>query len=96
VIEAPLEAQAVRVNTGRMAVADTLVAQFERMVRRDGGELSLLGVEDGVIRVGYRMGADPTCEEGACILPHLELQDLMNETVARRAPELKVVVQLLS
>ena len=77
-------------------VADTLVAQFERMVRRDGGSLTLLGVEDGVIRVGYRMGADPTCEDGACILPHLELQDLMNETAARREPGARVVVQLLS
>jgi Fe-S cluster biogenesis protein NfuA len=79
-----------------MALAETLVAQFERMVRRDGGSLSLLGVEDGVIRVGYRMGADPTCEDGACILPHLELQDLMNETAARREPGAKVVVQLIS
>jgi hypothetical protein len=26
-----------------MALADTLVAQFEHMVRRDGGALSLLG-----------------------------------------------------
>jgi hypothetical protein len=79
-----------------MALADTLVAQFERMVRRDGGELSLLGVEGGVIRVGYRMGADPECESGACVLPHVELQQLMNETVARRDPSMKVVVQLVS
>lgn len=79
-----------------MALADTLVAQFERMVRRDGGALTLLGVEDGVIRVGYRLGADPACEGGACVLPHLELQDLMNETAARREPGARVVVQLLT
>jgi Fe-S cluster biogenesis protein NfuA len=79
-----------------MALADTLVAQFEHMVRRDGGALSLLGVDGGVIRVGYRMGADPTCENGACVMPHVELQELMNETVARRDPGLKVVVQLVS
>jgi hypothetical protein len=79
-----------------MALAETLVAQFERMVRRDGATLTLLGVEDGVIRVGYRMGADPTCDDGACVLPHLELQDLMNETAARREPVAKVVVQLVS
>jgi Fe-S cluster biogenesis protein NfuA len=79
-----------------MALADILVAQFERMVRRDGGSLTLLGVEDGVIRVGYRLGADPTCEDGACVLPHIELQDLMNETAARREPGAKVVVQLLA
>jgi Fe-S cluster biogenesis protein NfuA len=77
-------------------VADLLVAQFSRMVARDGGALSLLGIDSGVIRVGYRAGADPTCEGGTCILPHLELQDLMNETVARRDPGLKVVVQPVS
>ena len=73
-----------------------LVGQFDRMVRRDGGELSLLAVEDGVIRVGYRLGADPTCESGACVLPHLELEQLMNETAARRAAKMRVVVELLS
>jgi hypothetical protein len=77
-------------------VVEPLISQFARMVRRDGGSLSLLGVDDGVIRVGYRMGVDPTCENGVCIMPHLELQDLMNETVARRAPDMKVVVQLVS
>jgi Fe-S cluster biogenesis protein NfuA len=76
-------------------VADTLVAQFERMVRRDGGELSLLGVEGDVIRVGYRTGTDPGCPEGVCVLPHLELQQLMGETLARRDPGLRVVVELV-
>jgi hypothetical protein len=78
------------------ALAETLVAQFQRMVRRDGGDLALLGVDDGVIRVGYRMGSDPTCTEGVCIMPHLELQALMNETVERRAPGTRVVVELVS
>jgi len=77
------------------SVADTLVAQFERMVRRDGGQLSLLGVEDDVIRVGYRAGADPNCADGACVLPHLELQQLMGETLARRDPALRVVVEVV-
>jgi len=77
-------------------LAETLVAQFGRMVRRDGGALSLLGEDGDVIRIGYRLGVDPTCEEGVCIMPHLELQDLMNETAARKAPGVKVVVQLLS
>jgi hypothetical protein len=77
------------------SVADTLVAQFERMVRRDGGELSLLGVQGDVIRVGYRAAADPTCADGACVLPHLELQQLMGETLARRDPALRVVVEVV-
>ncbi len=76
--------------------AEAVLAQFEHMVGRDGGILSLLGVQDGVMRVGYRLGADPTCENGACVMPHLELQELMNETLARRNPPMQVVVQLVS
>ncbi|MCL4716426.1 MAG: NifU family protein [Hyphomonadaceae bacterium] len=75
-------------------LAETLVAQFERMVRRDGGEISLLGVEDGLIRVGYRPGSAEECESGACVLPHLELQTLMRESLARRAPEMRLRVEL--
>ena len=77
------------------SVADTLVEQFDRMVRRDGGELSLLGVEGGLVRVGYRVGVDATCTDGSCVLPHLELQQLMGETLARRDPALRVVVEVV-
>jgi hypothetical protein len=71
------------------------VAQFERMVKRDGGSLTFIGVEGDEIQVGYRMGVDPTCEDGVCVMPHLELQDFMNEAVARRAPDKRVVVRPL-
>jgi hypothetical protein len=76
--------------------AETLVRQFDRMVKRDGGSLSLLGADGKVIRVGYKPGVDPTCDEGSCILPHLELQQLMAETLARRTKEVRVVVELVS
>ena len=76
--------------------AETLVRQFDRMVKRDGGSLSLLGAEGEVIRVAYKPGVDPTCDEGSCILPHLELQQLMAETLARRTKEVRVVVELVS
>ena len=66
-------------------VVDTVVDQFARMVSRDGGDLSLLGVEGDVVRVGYRMGADPDCTDGVCVLPPLEVQQLMDETLARTA-----------
>jgi Fe-S cluster biogenesis protein NfuA len=77
-----------------MDIAATLVSQFDRMVKRDGGAVSLLGVDDGVIRVAYRPGADATCDTDACVLPHLELQQLMSETLARRDAALRVVVEL--
>jgi len=75
--------------------AEKLVAQFQHMVSRDGGSLTLISQSDELIEVGYRMGADVHCDSGACVLPHVELQELMRQTVARQRPETKVVVQPL-
>jgi hypothetical protein len=79
-----------------METAQNLVRQFERLVRRDGGSLSLLGVEGNLIRVGYAAGADPDCAAGACVLPHRELEELMGEALARYDRSLRVVVEPMS
>jgi hypothetical protein len=76
-------------------IAATLVRQFDQMVRRDGGSVSLLAVDGDVLRVGYRPGVDPECDDGSCVMPHVELQDLMGETLARRDPSLRLVVELV-
>ena len=78
-----------------MTIAESLIAQFDRMVQRDGGSLELLGTEGNVINVGYRLGADPACDDGACVLPDAELQALMSETLQRRDPTLRVVVSII-
>jgi hypothetical protein len=78
-----------------MNIGQDLIAQFTHMVRAEGGALSLLGEDDQLIRVGYRMGKDPNCEDGSCVLPHLELEMLMNETLSGRTPAKKVAVQLI-
>lgn len=77
-------------------MASTLVGQFDRMVKRDGGAVSLLGVDGSVIRVGYRPGTDDTCDADACVMPHVELQQMMAETLARRDASLQVVVELVN
>ena len=61
-----------------MDIAVALVSQFDR----------------GGIRVAYRPGADLECETDSCVLPHLELQQLMSETLGRRDASLRVVVEL--
>jgi hypothetical protein len=66
------------------------------LVRRDGGSLTLLDVEAGVIRVGYRAGTSAGCADEVCVLRHLELETLMAEALARRAPEMKIRVVPLS
>jgi len=78
-----------------MSVAETIVTQFSRMVQKDGGALRLIGVEGNLIRLGYKAGHDPECtDDGACVLPHVELQDMIEETLKRRAPDMKVLVQV--
>jgi Fe-S cluster biogenesis protein NfuA len=83
-------------GTDPTELGTALASQFDRMVRRDGGTVALLGVDDGVIRVSYRPGGDPTCDDGSCVLPQVELQQLMAETLARRDGSLRVVVELVS
>jgi Fe-S cluster biogenesis protein NfuA len=79
------------------AIATALVAQFDRMVRRDGGKVSLLGIrDDGLIETEYRPGVDETCDSDVCVMPHLELQELMAQTLRRRDPNLSVAVRLAS
>lgn len=76
------------------ALATTLVGQFDRMVRRDGGSVRLVGVADGVVRVAYRPGVAAECTDDVCVMPHVELEQLMAETLARRDATLRVVVEL--
>jgi hypothetical protein len=78
-----------------MGTAETLVTQFNRLVERDGGSLELLETDGQVITVGYRAGTDATCEDGACVLPHAELEALMRETIERRDPTLEIRVRPL-
>lgn len=75
-----------------MTLAEDLVRQFDRMVRRDGGSVSLLGVEGSRITVAYKPGVATECRQGVCEMPHLELQALMSETLARRDPTMSVRV----
>ena len=77
-----------------MDIATTLVNQFDRMVKRDGGSVALLGVTDGVIRVAYRPGVAADCADDVCVMPHVELEQLMAETLARRDTSLTVAVEL--
>jgi Fe-S cluster biogenesis protein NfuA len=78
-----------------MSVAQTLVQQFDRMVRSDGGRLELIASDAGVVRVRYRPGAAAQdCETGACALPGDELRQLMSEALARRDPALRLELEV--
>jgi hypothetical protein len=77
-----------------MSITDSLVKQFDRMVKRDGGSVSLLRVDGTCITVAYRPGLSPECSDGVCIMPQAELQAMMAETLARRDPTLSIRVVL--
>ena len=79
--------------TDPTVIASSLVARFDRMVRRDGGSVRLLAIEGPLLRLGYRPGTDPECEDGVCILPEKELQQMIAEVLAAQAPDLRVQVE---
>lgn len=76
-----------------MSIASQLMDSFARIVRADGGSLTLISEQEGRIELGYAPGHDPDCATGACVLPHVELQEMMAEWLSRRAPGTAVVVR---
>jgi hypothetical protein len=73
---------------------ESLIERFRRMVARDGGELTVVTAGPEAVRLRYRPAdAGPDCADGACVLPHRELEQLMGETFARQWPGLRVEVE---
>jgi hypothetical protein len=73
---------------------ESLIERFRSMVARDGGELTVVAADPDAVRLRYRPAAsDPDCENGACVLPRRELEQLMGETFARQCPGLRVEVE---
>jgi hypothetical protein len=73
---------------------ESLIERFQRMVARDGGELTVLSADPDAVRLRYRPGdVDPECADGVCVLPHRELAQLMGETFARQAPGVRLQIE---
>jgi hypothetical protein len=75
-----------------MTIANQLLASFERIAAADGGTLALLGESEQAIRMGYRSGAEADCDNGVCMLPHAEIEAMMRDWLARKAPDLRLEV----
>jgi hypothetical protein len=78
-----------------LEIARQLVDSFARIVRSNGGSIGIASASDGQIIIDYMQGSEDICESGACILPHVELQDMMREWLSRRAPDCSVTVKLV-
>lgn len=78
-----------------MTIAQELLDSFARIVRGDGGTLGIISATEARTELAYTPGIDPDCADGACALPHIELQEMMREWLARRAPGHALVVRLV-
>lgn len=75
-----------------MNPGEQIVFEFQRLVQRDGGLLTLRSFDGSAMTIEYRAGQAAHCDSNQCVLPHLELEELINETVQRRYPDCKVII----
>jgi hypothetical protein len=79
-----------------MLIADQLMASFGRIAAADGGQLEVLAEDDACVRMGYRSGVEADCADGVCALPQAEIEAMMRAWLARKAPDKKLEVELLT
>lgn len=68
------------------AIALQVVAQFDEIVRPDGGSVSLIALEDGVLRVRYAPGRNEAC--ATCVMEPDALAGMMKDVVGTLAPSI--------
>ena len=59
------------------------------VVEGDGGAVELVAVEEGVVRVRYRPGANEECPQ--CVLEPETLRQFLQEAFAAQAPRIRGV-----
>lgn len=78
-----------------MQIAEQLIASFGRIAATDGGQLEALSENETCVRMGYRSGVEADCADGVCALPQAELEAMMRAWLERKAPDMKLEVELL-
>lgn len=70
-----------------------VVNEMNGILRRDGGEATLLGVDDGIAQVRYNKGENEACAE--CVMSPEDFRLFLLESLQRKAPHIKdVEIQL--
>lgn len=72
------------------------MASFGRIAAADGGQLEVISETETCVRMGYRSGVEADCADGVCALPQAELEAMMRAWIARKAPDMKLEVELLT
>ena len=77
-------------SAGDETVADQVVSQFDEIVKPDGGSVSFVSADDGVLRVQYAPGTNEEC--AACVMSPDALAGMMKDMVISLDPSIKDVV----
>lgn len=73
-------------SEGVRAVADQVVTQFNEIVRPDGGEVTLVALDAGVLHVRYAPGRNEEC--AACVMEPDALAGMMKDMVHALEPSI--------
>jgi len=66
-----------------------VIEHFQSILQPDGGELVLLGLADGVMKLRYRPGHNEQCE--SCVLTPEDLKELVAEAAMRHDSTIRSV-----
>jgi len=71
---------------GDETVVDQVVSQFNEIVKPDGGAVTLISADDGVLRVRYAPGSNEECE--ACVMSADALAGMIKDMVISLDPSI--------
>ncbi len=76
-------------SAGDETVVDQVVSQFNEIVKPDGGSVSFISADDGVLRIRYAPGKNDECE--TCVMTPDALAGMMKDMVMTLDPSIKDV-----
>jgi Fe-S cluster biogenesis protein NfuA len=71
------------------AMAQQVVEQFNEIVKPDGGSVTFVSADDGVLRVRYAPGSNDECE--TCVMAPDSLAAMMKDMVQGLDPSIQQV-----
>jgi Fe-S cluster biogenesis protein NfuA len=77
-------------SAGDETVVIQVVSQFDEIVKPDGGSVSFVSADDGVLRVHYAPGTNEEC--AACVMSPDALAGMIKDMVISLDPSIKDVV----
>ena len=76
-------------SPGVQAAIASVIEAFDEIVKPEGGSVSLVSVEEDVLRVAYAKGVNEQCAE--CIMEPDALAGMMKDMLVDQAPQIREV-----